>query len=170
MMSHEEISKVSVAAFCLAVILSCAQTASAGGQPGGMATEITQAVRDYMEAIDAGDLDRQMGFWSQDPNVTSVIMGEIWKGYDNIRACSADYVPVSKLMRNELGGVTVVPLGTDAGIAVSPYRPIRRKPEDERLRPYEIDSMLTLIWKRMPQGWRIIHEHVSAKVPPPTGK
>lgn len=155
---------------CLALAPPCASTVSAGARATAPAAEIERAVRTYMEAIDAGDLDRQMRFWSEDTAATSVIMGEVWRGRANIRARSAEYVPVSKMMRNELGAVAVIPLGVDAAISVVPYRSVRRNREDEKLRPYELDSMLTLIWRKTPEGWRILHEHVSVKVPPPSVK
>ncbi|MEW6366549.1 MAG: AtzH-like domain-containing protein [Acidobacteriota bacterium] len=156
-----------IATLCMLTLLFAASSISAGGDRAALAKEISQAVRDYIEFIDAGDLDRQMSFWSTDPEATSVIMGEIWTGVANIRVRSAEYVPVSKVMRNELGEIRVVALGADTALAVVPYRSVRRNPADERLKPFELDSMLTLVWKRTPEGWRIIHEHVSVKVPPP---
>ena len=155
---------------CLALVPQRASTGSAGAFASEPAAQIEGAVRSYMEAIDAGDLDRQMRSWSEDTAATSVIMGEIWRGRANIRARSAEYVPVSKRMRNELGAVTVVPLGADAAISVVPYRSVRRDPADEKLRPYELDSMLTLIWRKTRGDWRILHEHASVKVPPPSAQ
>jgi ketosteroid isomerase-like protein len=140
----------------------------AGAQtPDPGAAALGESVRAYMAAIDAGDLDGQMAFWSDDPAVTSAIMGEVWAGRTGIRGRSAEYVPVSKLVRNELGATSVLPLGPDAAVSVTPYRPIRRDPGDARLAPFELDSMLTLVWRRLPAGWRIVHEHVSVKVTPP---
>ncbi len=154
----------------LALVTSSASRAfaKAAGPPPG--SEVRGAVRAYMEAIDAGDFEGQMRFWSRDPAATSVIMGEIWTGAANIRARSAEYVPVSKRVRNDLGQITVVPLGAGAVLTVTPYRPVRRDPRDEKLKPFELDCMLTLIWTRAPDGWRILHEHVSVKVPPPSAK
>ncbi len=129
--------------------------------------EVARAVVAYMEAIDAGDLERQMSFWSEDSAATSVIMGEVWRGRASIRARSAEYVPVSKRVRDELGPVSVLALGEGSALSVVPYRPVRRDPADDKLAPWELDSMLTLVWTRTPAGWRIVHEHVSVKVPPP---
>ena len=154
--------------FALYLLLGAAVLFAA--EPGENRVAASQAARDYMAAIDDGDLDRQMEFWSQDPGATSVIMGEIWQGKTNIRARSAEYVPVSKHMRNELGEVMEMPLGQDTVLTIVPYRSVRRNPEDERLKPFELESMLTLIWKQTVQDWRIIHEHVSVKIAPPTGK
>ncbi len=142
-----------------------ASEASAKPAAAAQAAEVRAAVRAYMDAIDAGDLDAQMRFWSGDSSVTSVIMGEVWTGGASIRARSAEYVPVSKVMRNDLGPITVRPLGGGTMLTVTPYRPARRDPANEKLEPYELDSMLTLIWSRTPEGWRIVHEHVSVKVP-----
>lgn len=156
--------RVVLAAMVLAVVGP--MFAQASGK-GNVATAISGAVRHYMEAIDAGNLDGQMAFWTEDPSATSVIMGEIARGQANIRARSAQYVPVSKVLRNELGKIEVVSLATDVALAVVPYRPVRRDAKDERLKPYELESMLTLVWKQTGEGWRITHEHVSVKVPPP---
>lgn len=140
------------------------------GKTDDTATAVRQAVRQYMTAIDAGDLDGQMVFWSADPAATSVIMGEVWTGKASIRGRSAEYVPVSKVMRNELGEIAVVSLARGVALTVVPYHPVGRDPKDGRLKAYELPSMLTLIWKQTADGWRITHEHVSVKVPPPTGK
>lgn len=116
----------------LASITSGATCVRASGSVDG-AAEIERGVRAYMEAIDAGDLDRQMGFWSADSAASSAIMGESWTGRARIRARSAEYVPVSKLMRNELGAVTVSLLARDVALALVPYRPLRRDPANEKL-------------------------------------
>ncbi len=121
----------------------------------------------YMADIDAGELDKQMTYWSDDPAATSVIMGEIWTGKPNIRKRSAEYLPFAKIMRNQLGQIKSLLLGTEYILTIIPYRSMRRNPADEKLKPYELDSMLTLIWQKTPKGWHIIHEHVSVKVPPP---
>jgi len=148
----------------------CARGVSAKPAAAAQASEVRAAVRAYMETIDAGDLDGQMRFWSGDSSVTSVIMGEVWTGGASIRARSAEYVPVSKVMRSELGPITVQALGGGTMLTVTPYRPARREPANEKLKPYELDSMLTLVWTRSPDGWRIVHEHVSVKVPPPAAQ
>ncbi len=154
----------------LALLIWSAPRAFAKPAAAAQAAEVRAAVRGYMDAIDAGDLDAQMRFWSRDSSVTSVIMGEVWTGGASIRARSAEYVPVSRVMRNDLGPITVQPLGGGTMLTVTPYRPARRDPANEKLKPYELDSMLTLIWSRARDGWRIVHEHVSVKVPPPAAQ
>jgi ketosteroid isomerase-like protein len=159
--------RVVIAATILALVGSLPAQA---GEKENVATSVGEAARQYMAAIDAGDLDGQMASWAEDPTATSLIMGEIWTGKANIRARSAEYVPVSKVLRNELGEIRVVPLAKDVALAVVPYRSVRRDPQDERLKAYELESMLTLVWKRTREGWRILHEHVSVKIPPPTSE
>ncbi len=154
----------------LTLFLPLVPSAPAAGQEAGVAADVRAAVVQYMEAIDAGDLDRQMRFWSHDATATSAIMGELWTGHGSIRAHSAEYVPVSKVMRNELGQVSVVSLGDDTALAVAPYRPVRRNAADEKLKPFELDSLLTLVFRRTSGRWAIVHEHVSVKVPPPVAK
>ncbi len=151
----------------LAVLLLCAPRACAAPASAAGDSVVNMAVWAYMKAIDAGDLERQMQFWSRDRGASSVIMGEMWTGAARIRARSAEYVPVSRRMRNEIGPITVRPLGDDYMLTITPYRPERRDPADKKLAPFELESVLTLIWTRTHDGWRILHEHVSVKVPPP---
>jgi hypothetical protein len=77
---------------------------------------------------------------------------------------------VSKVLRNELAEIRVVSPAKDVALAAMPYRSVRRNPNDERLKAYELEPMLTLVWKRTREGWRILHEHVSVKIPPPTSE
>ncbi len=169
-MSRSALSVELVLITFLAVLAPCPASAAAAPASSSPASEVREAVKAYMDAIDAGDLERQMTFWRRDPAATSVIMGEMWTGVESIRARSAEYVPVSKLMRNDLGQTTAVPLGAGVMLTVTPYRPVRRDPQNEKLKPFELESMLTLIWTKTAEGWRILHEHVSVKVPPPSAK
>ncbi len=154
----------------LTLLAPCPARAAAPSASSSPVLEVREAVKTYMDAIDAGDLERQMSFWRRDPAATSVIMGEMWTGWASIRGRSAEYVPVSKLMRNDLGQTTAVPLAAGVMLTVTPYRPVRRDPQNEKFKPFELDSMLTLIWTKTAEGWRILHEHVSVKVPPPSAK
>ena len=120
--------------------------------------------REYMKVIDDGDLRSQMELVSRDPNVSSTIMGETWHGWDAIKTRSEIYVPYSKKIRNVLGKIDVIALGSSAAVVVVPFRSERRQASDQSIPEFE--QSLTLVLKQTPQGWRMIHEHVSAKISP----
>ncbi len=136
--------------------------------PDRQQAEVTRFVHDYMAAIDSGDVRSQMEMVSRDPQVTSTVMGESWRGWDAIRAQSEAYVPVSKRIRNVIDRVDVISLGPAAAIAVAPFRSQRRDSSD-RMVP-EFQQSLTLVLRRTSAGWKMIHEHVSVKIPPPAVK
>ena len=149
----------------IAMVVAPVLAAGACGRAAPGRDEVRQFVREYMTAVDAGDVAAQLALVSRDSAVTSVVMGAVWRGWDAIHAQAEQYVPVAQRIRSELGGIEVAPLGPRAALAVIPMRSVRREATDT-LVP-EMTGVLSLVVQREPGGWRMIHEHFSAQVPAP---
>jgi ketosteroid isomerase-like protein len=119
--------------------------------------------REEDRASRPGDVRSQMELVSRDPQVTSTVMGETWRGWDAIRAQSEAYVTISKRIRNVITGVEVIGLGPTAAIAVVPFRSERRDTADHAVP--EFQQSLALVLRPTPAGWRMVHEHVGVKIP-----
>ena len=149
------------------VSLSCAVLlgTSACGRRTFDPAEVRRFAVDYLAAVDRGEVDRQMTMVARDSSVTSVVMGYVWTGWDSIRAQSERFAPYSGKLRIAVDDVRVVPLGSDAAIAVVRFTQITEQPIPGL--PPHLENALTLVLRRGPGGWRMMHEHVSVKLPPP---
>jgi len=108
-----------------------------------------------------GDLDGFLrGYWD-DPGVVFQSGGDRLDGFAAVRdryrnRYQAEGRPMGKLA---FEGVEVVMLGADSAMARGRYRltmPDGKTP----------GGLYTLILRRRPEGWRIIHDHTSAAAPP----
>jgi hypothetical protein len=114
----------------------------------------------YLQTVDDGDVAAQLVLVSRRPEVHSILDGEIWRGWDAIHSQAEQYVPISKLVKNAVDGLEIVPLGHDAAIVVVRLHAVKVDPTDQTF-PDDMAGVLTHVLERTPEGWRMMLEHYS---------
>jgi ketosteroid isomerase-like protein len=118
--------------------------------PGTLA-EVTAAFLAYERALVANDVAALVGFFWESGFVLRYGVGENLYGIEAIRAFRADR-PAGDLDRDLIRQV-VTSFGRDFATANAEYR--RRKSGAK--------GRVSQTWVRLPEGWRIVAAHVSAK-------
>ncbi|MBK7642394.1 MAG: nuclear transport factor 2 family protein [Planctomycetes bacterium] len=132
--------------------------ASARVSPEERATgEILAVLRSASAAWNRGDLDGYMdsSYWHS-PELTFFSGGSISKGYDatlehyRLRYKSAG----AEMGHLEFFGIESQPLAADAQLVRGHWKlTYSEKPADA--------GLFSLVMKRLPQGWRVVHDHSS---------
>jgi ketosteroid isomerase-like protein len=138
------------------LVVTLAQVARAGSPPGEEAA--IQAVLDaQVLAWNSGDLEGYMkGYW-RSPELSFFGGGERTRGYDETlaryrRRYKAEGRAMGKLSFSELG-IEVV--SSDAAIVRGTWHLVL--PDGKRPQ-----GLFTLVLRRKPDGWRIVHDHSSS--------
>lgn len=143
----------------LLLILTLALSAAAQSRPAG--TGATAAIIAVLHAQQAAwnrhDLEAFMsGYWNS-PDLTFFSSGHENRGWqqalDHYRATYAS--PGHEMGTLEFSNLRIEPLGPDAGFVRGEYHltmPDGKTPH----------GLFTLVFRKFPNGWKIIHDHSSA--------
>lgn len=149
----------------LACALALALSACEAPSPALTEAEVQEFVRQYAAASNTTDVAKIMGFIQRGETATSVGVGIIYRGWNEIRAATDDAAAENALLKVELGKVVVTPLGADTALAVAPMTVSSHppaKPGDGGLT--NAPGALSIVVKRTPEGLRVIHEHYSLRL------
>jgi len=149
--------KIPIACFLAVYVLS----ATAGVAPGeqqknaGAITQIRSVLRAQQEAWNRGDIDGFMNGYARSPSTIFISEDTVRRGWETVR----DRYHQKYSSREEMGTLTfseieITPLSPDSAVVVGRWSLERAKD-----RPH---GRFTLIFKRLPEGWRIVHDHTSA--------
>jgi len=128
--------------------------------------EAIRAVRSVLDqqVVDwnKGDLDAFLGGYWNSPKVVFQSGGQRLDGWEAMRKrYRRRYQAEGKAMgRLEFSALDIEPLGPEVVLARGRWRltmPDRTKP----------GGLFTVIFRKLPEGWKIIHDHTSAEEPPP---
>jgi ketosteroid isomerase-like protein len=118
---------------------------------------IEQILRQQVEAWNRHDLETFMqGYWHS-PHLTFFAGGKVNRGWDAaLERYRKEYQSQGREMgRLEFADLNMEILGSDAAFVRGAYRLTMAAGK----RPHGI---FTLVFRKFPQGWRIIHDHTSA--------
>ncbi len=152
-----------LAAIAVALMLSFAGRSWAADVPEAMATDVQKFVKAFVHAMNEGDMTVRMEMYSRKPVVASVNGGEIARGWDAIRAGNEKDVGLEGSYRVSLGVVDVVPLGAFYALAYASATVTIATGHGV----VQVPGAFTLVLENSADGWRIVHEHWSAKVQHP---
>jgi uncharacterized protein (TIGR02246 family) len=143
--------------FCIstAAIVSAAPT-----QTQNATAQIRSVLSTQQEAWNRGDIDGFMNGYARSASTVFVSEDTIRRGWETVRErYRKKYSDRAKMGTLTFSDLEIALLSPDAAVVLGRWRLERAKD-----RPH---GRFTLIFKRLPEGWRIVHDHTST-APPPT--
>lgn len=137
-------------------LLSCSNEAAKNDIEGG----VRSVLNAQMEAWNKGDLEAYMkGYWNS-PELLFYANGSQTRGWQpTLDRYRARYQGEGKQMgKLDFPELDIVVLGPDAAMARGRWH--LKMPDGK-----ELDGMTSVIFKRLPEGFRIVHDHSSAGCP-----
>ncbi len=124
-------------------------------------TEVQQAVRAYVDAINKADAATLVEMYSREAGVTSVGDGQITRGWDAIRSTADSIAGAEGKYKVATGSIDVTPLGPGHALALtSTILTVKSGDQEVQLR-----GAMTLVFKKIGTEWKIIHDHTSTVTP-----
>lgn len=140
--------------FCCC-ILSAICVAAAAQKPPNPAAEIQSVLRAQQDAWNRGDIDAFMNGYARSASTVFVSGDEVTRGWDIVRERYRNkYSDRTKMGTLTFSEIEVTPLSADSAVVLGRWRLQRTNDQPH--------GRFTLIFKQLPEGWRIIHDHTSA--------
>ena len=116
---------------------------------------ITAVLNAQQDAWNRTDVDKFLeGYW-RSPDLTFSGTGGIARGWDAVLArYKKNYPDQSAMGHLEFSELEFRFLGKDAALVLGHWHLTRAKGD--------IGGVFSLVWQRLPEGWKIIHDHTSA--------
>jgi uncharacterized protein (TIGR02246 family) len=138
-----------------AALIAAAQ-AKSGDSPVG--SEIRALLLAQQKAWNRGDIDGFMNDYARGDTTVFVSGDEVTRGWQTVRKrYLKKYGDHSKMGTLTFSNIEIEPLAPDCAIALGRWE-LKRASDNPRGR-------FTLIFRKTPDGWRIVHDHPSAAVP-----
>jgi len=136
----------------------------AGALHAAGSPSIPQQIRtqwdDMQRAANAHDTDRFMAPFVHGPDLVFAVNGEVIHGWDALHAQQLKWWNRGKsdARYTQVGELEVIALDPDAEVSTASFTSRRTGP-DGKISAGRF--VVTYIWKKLPQGWRIIYGHES---------
>ena len=116
---------------------------------------ITKVLNDQQGAWNRGDVDTFLeGYW-RSPELSFSGSNGTTKGWDEVLARYKRTYPDRAAMGHlDFSQLEFRFLGPDAALVLGHWHLTREKGD--------VGGVFSLVWQRLPEGWRIIHDHTSA--------
>jgi ketosteroid isomerase-like protein len=120
--------------------------------------EIQSVLRAQQDAWNRGDIDGFMNGYARSVSTVFISEDTIRRGWETVRKRYWEkYSDRAKMGTLTFSDLEISLLSPDAAVVLGRWRLERAKD-----RPH---GRFTLIFKRLPEGWRIVHDHTSAAPP-----
>jgi ketosteroid isomerase-like protein len=162
--SPQMISPVSLGRARWIAITSCALMAitafAAREQTANARTQIRSVLQAQQGAWNRGDIDGFMNGYARSASTVFISEDTIRRGWQTV----CDRYRKKYASRAEMGTLTfsdleITLLSSDSAVASGRWKLTRANDQPH--------GRFTLILKRLPEGWRIVHDHTSAATPTP---
>ena len=121
--------------------------------------EIQSVLTAQQEAWNRGDIDAFMNGYARSASTVFVSEDEVRRGWETVRdRYHMRYSDRAKMGTLSFSEIEVTMLSPDAAVVLGRWK-LKRETDEPHGR-------FTLIFKRLPEGWRIVHDHTSAAPPP----
>ena len=139
-------------------ILVAALVCAEPEQPPNPVAEIQSVLGAQQDAWNRGDIDAFMNGYAQSASTVFVSEDEVRRGWKTVRdRYRIRYSDRAKMGTLSFSDIEVTVLSPDAAAVLGRWRLKRANDEPH--------GRFTLIFKRLPEGWRIVHDHTSAAPP-----
>jgi len=120
---------------------------------------ITAVLTSQQSAWNRGDVRAFLtGYW-RSPELTFSGSSGVARGWDAVLArYKKNYPDRAAMGQLDFSNLEFRFLGPDAALVLGHWH-LKREKDD-------LGGVFTLVWQRFPDGWKIIHDHTSAVVPP----
>ncbi len=127
-------------------------------QPPNSVVEIQSVLSAQRDAWNRGDIDAFMNGYAQSASTVFVSEDEVRRGWETVRdRYRVRYSDRAKMGTLNFSQIEVTMLSPEAAVVLGRWRLKRASDEPH--------GRFTLIFKRLPEGWRIVHDHTSAAPP-----
>ena len=122
--------------------------------------EVQRHVRDYISAYNRADATGLSYAFSRRADVTSIIDGEITRGYQAIRDMNDEMAGEEVgSFKFAVGTLEVTLLGANYALVVAPTTVTVKEPEGLM----QLKGAMSMVLQKTADGWRLINEHWSTK-------
>ena len=120
--------------------------------------QIRSVLHEQQNAWNRGDIDRFMNGYARSASIVFVSEDTIRRGWETVRErYRKKYSDRAKMGTLIFSDLEITLLSPDAAVALGRWSLKRANDQPH--------GRFTLIFKRLPQGWRIVHDHTSAAPP-----
>ena len=147
---------------CALTLISCifmsAIVCAAPTQIQNATAQIRSVIREQQEAWNRGDIDGFMNGYARSRSTVFVSDDTIRRGWETVRArYRKKYSDRARMGALTFSDLEITLLSPDAAVVLGRWGLKRANDQPH--------GRFTLIFKRMPEGWRIVHDHTSAAPP-----
>ena len=136
-------------------MLMAGMVCAAQEQSPNSAAEIQSVFTAQQDAWNRGDIDAFMNGYAQSASTVFVSGDEVTRGWDTVRErYRKKYSDRTKMGTLTFSEIEVTPLSADSAVVLGRWRLQRANDHPH--------GRFTLVFKRLPEGWRIILDHTSA--------
>ena len=119
------------------------------------AAEIREILHAQQQAWNRGDIDGFMNGYARSRSTIFVSEDTVTRGWQTVRdRYKKKYSDREKMGTLTFSDLEITPLGSNAAIVVGRWQ-LKRKID----KPH---GRFTLVFRRLAEGWRIVHDHTSA--------
>ena len=116
--------------------------------------EIREVMKGQVAAWNRGDIDGFMEGYARSKATEFVSGDRLTRGWQTVRdRYRKKYDSRQKMGTLTFSDIKITPLGSDAALVVGRWKLVRKSDK-----PYGI---FTLLFRRTPAGWRVVHDHTS---------
>jgi ketosteroid isomerase-like protein len=142
---------LSFALLTAVIVLFAVRTISASGDS---AAEIRAVMAAQVAAWNRGDIDAFMDGYARSETTEFVSGDKLTRGWQVVRdRYRKKYDTREKMGRLTFSEIRVTPLSADATVVLGRWQLVRQKDKPH--------GIFTLLFRRTPAGWRIVHDHTS---------
>jgi len=141
--------------FTICAMLMTALVCGAPGQPSNSVAEIQSVLTAQQNAWNRGDIDAFLNGYAPSASTVFVSEDQVTRGWETVKErYRAKYSDRAKMGTLSFSEIEVTMLSPDAAVVLGGWWLKRANDEPH--------GRFTLIFKRLPEGWRIVHDHTSA--------
>lgn len=134
-------------------------------QAGGASAQAVRAVFDNLiKGIERSDVDAVMAlYWNSPQLVIFNNNGTVTRGWEQVKSNRASSYPEAKEVKIDARDVRVHMLGRDGALVTTLWR----QSQEYRGTPETAAGRLTVVFRLINNGWKIVHTHSSPEAPDP---
>ncbi|PYJ75534.1 MAG: DUF4440 domain-containing protein [Verrucomicrobia bacterium] len=154
---HRAVPAPFTSALIVFVLISWSVSAAPAGEKQDRVNAVAQirsVLRAQQDAWNRGDIDAFMNGYARSRSTIFVSEDTVRRGWETVRArYRKKYSDRAKMGLLTFSDLEITTLSSDAAVALGRWK--LKRAQDQ---PH---GRFTLIFRRLPEGWRIVHDHTS---------